>query len=192
MIVDGINFIGLGKRTINFVVENYIEEIEPEEHHIIAVIGGLKSFGFLLLTDKHILEVSRRDAKEGFWSNSKFVVDILNEIPLNEIRKVKRDKAITQGMMMFTGSVGEANVFKVETETQEYSWEFRTTGWSRSPPEIKSDIDMFGRLITERISKHDVGHHGSADEIRKLAKLRDEGIITDSEFQGKKRQLLGM
>lgn len=29
-----------------------------------------------------------------------------------------------------------------------------------------------------------------ADEIRKLAELRDEGILTDAEFQAKKTELL--
>ena len=32
----------------------------------------------------------------------------------------------------------------------------------------------------------------AADEIRKLAQLRDEGIITDEEFAAKKKQLLGI
>ena len=32
----------------------------------------------------------------------------------------------------------------------------------------------------------------AADEIRKLAELRDQGILTDEEFQAKKKQLLGL
>ena len=32
----------------------------------------------------------------------------------------------------------------------------------------------------------------TADEIRKLAQLRDEGLITDEEFIAKKKQLLGI
>jgi hypothetical protein len=30
------------------------------------------------------------------------------------------------------------------------------------------------------------------DQLRKLANLRDEGILTDEEFQAKKAQLLGL
>lgn len=30
-----------------------------------------------------------------------------------------------------------------------------------------------------------------ADQLRKLANLRDEGILTDSEFQEKKAQIMG-
>lgn len=31
-----------------------------------------------------------------------------------------------------------------------------------------------------------------ADQIRKLADLRDQGILTEEEFQGKKSQLLSL
>lgn len=37
-----------------------------------------------------------------------------------------------------------------------------------------------------------VEHQSGADEIEKLAKLRDKGILTEEEFQAKKRQLLGL
>jgi hypothetical protein len=36
------------------------------------------------------------------------------------------------------------------------------------------------------------GASDSADQIRKLAELRDEGILTEEEFQAKKTQLLGI
>lgn len=32
----------------------------------------------------------------------------------------------------------------------------------------------------------------AADEIRKLAELRDQGIITEEEFEAKKKQILGL
>jgi hypothetical protein len=32
----------------------------------------------------------------------------------------------------------------------------------------------------------------AADEIRKLAELRDAGILTEQEFTAKKRQMLGL
>jgi len=37
-----------------------------------------------------------------------------------------------------------------------------------------------------------VEHQSAADEIQKLADLRDKGILTEEEFQAKKRQLLGL
>jgi uncharacterized membrane protein YdbT with pleckstrin-like domain len=46
---------------------------------------------------------------------------------------------------------------------------------------------------TEQTSKSAIGPAiDPADEIEKLHKLRDEGTITDEEFQAKKKQLLGL
>ena len=51
-------------------------------------------------------------------------------------------------------------------------------------------------LIMEKISKkqtnHSNGKISSADEIIKFKKLLDQGIITQSEFDLKKKQLLGL
>ncbi|MDR2221746.1 MAG: SHOCT domain-containing protein [Flavobacteriaceae bacterium] len=33
---------------------------------------------------------------------------------------------------------------------------------------------------------------GSADELQKFADLRDQGIITNDEFEAKKKQILGL
>jgi hypothetical protein len=37
-----------------------------------------------------------------------------------------------------------------------------------------------------------VAAHSDADELAKLADLRDRGILTDEEFQAKKAQILGL
>jgi len=54
-------------------------------------------------------------------------------------------------------------------------------------------------IVRETIQKalnastaHAVGHQSAADEIEKLSMLRDKGIVTEEEFQAKKRQLLGL
>jgi hypothetical protein len=39
---------------------------------------------------------------------------------------------------------------------------------------------------------HAIGQESVPDEIEKLALLRDKGIVTEEEFQAKKRQLLGL
>lgn len=52
-------------------------------------------------------------------------------------------------------------------------------------------FDTLREAVQERVSKPESGSTGSADEIEKLANLRDKGVITDEEFQAKKQQLLG-
>ena len=44
---------------------------------------------------------------------------------------------------------------------------------------------------TQRYIRDTVGSTSSADEIAKLAALRDQGVLTDAEFQTQKAALLG-
>jgi len=43
---------------------------------------------------------------------------------------------------------------------------------------------------TKKVQYHD--NNSSANEIKKLAELRDQKIITEEEFQAKKKQVLGL
>jgi hypothetical protein len=56
--------------------------------------------------------------------------------------------------------------------------------------QIKKEIE--NKIVAQRQPQMIVSASSGADEIEKLASLRDKGIITDSEFQAKKRQLLGL
>ena len=46
--------------------------------------------------------------------------------------------------------------------------------------------------VQVRLAKSGSGTSSSADEIEKLASLRDKGIVTEEEFEAKKKQLLGL
>jgi hypothetical protein len=57
------------------------------------------------------------------------------------------------------------------------------------------EFEAFKQELQERINKSRAGNnksHSSLDELEKLASLRDRKIITDEEFETKKRQLLGL
>ncbi|MGF9964528.1 PH domain-containing protein [Bacillus rhizoplanae] len=62
------------------------------------------------------------------------------------------------------------------------------------------DIAKFIEIVKERIQKKDaslqvaatVNNHDVADQIAKLASLKDQGILTEEEFSAKKKQLLGI
>ena len=60
----------------------------------------------------------------------------------------------------------------------------------------KDDIERIAQAIRQRVAQtHRPGNASSADvadQIRKLAALRDEGILSSDEFEAKKRQLLGL
>lgn len=69
--------------------------------------------------------------------------------------------------------------------------------------ELAKVADQAGKMIRQAaedasrwVSASDAEHHAEAGEatplatIRELGRLRDEGLITDDEFQAKKAQLL--
>jgi|SRR5690606_17270922 len=61
----------------------------------------------------------------------------------------------------------------------------------------QTDFEKAKQLIDElraraRSSSGASGQVSAADEIEKLARLRDEGVLTEEEFQAKKRALLGL
>jgi hypothetical protein len=59
---------------------------------------------------------------------------------------------------------------------------------------ITGDIQKFTEYIKSKIEKTDLEHTQSestvdvANQIRKLAELKDEGILTEDEFESKKKQ----
>jgi hypothetical protein len=61
------------------------------------------------------------------------------------------------------------------------------------------DLNIQSQDLTDEdraaLNQQDAGEGGEPsylDELEKLGKLRDEGIITDEEFQAKKQQLLDL
>ena len=63
----------------------------------------------------------------------------------------------------------------------------------------KEDVERLAKAIRARMAaahEHGLQETGdgvsSADEIKKLAELHAAGILTDDEFAGKKKQLLGL
>lgn len=59
--------------------------------------------------------------------------------------------------------------------------------------QLKSFYDMIRKKIDEIDAQGNKGsNYSAADEIKKLAELRDMGIVTDQEFESKKKQLLGL
>jgi Bacterial PH domain/Short C-terminal domain len=68
---------------------------------------------------------------------------------------------------------------------------------ARSVP--KNDVERIAQIIRDKMAAaHGATHTAAApsedpaDQIRKLAALRDEGHITADEFEAKKKQLLGL
>jgi hypothetical protein len=66
----------------------------------------------------------------------------------------------------------------------------------------KEDVERIAALIREQVTAHRSGAPAAptaaapptsaANQVRELARLRDEGLMTDDEFGAKRRELLGL
>jgi len=53
-------------------------------------------------------------------------------------------------------------------------------------------LDAIERLVRDRQSEDRPGQNDPTVAVRRLAALRDEGTLTDAEFEAKKRAVLGL
>jgi hypothetical protein len=55
---------------------------------------------------------------------------------------------------------------------------------------LESFYDIIREKIDEASQKHDETHFSELDELKKLAELKEMGVVTEEEFELKKKQLL--
>lgn len=108
-------------------------------------------------------------------------------IPYKSIVAVQLKKAgMLAGYIQLTltgGSEAKAGVF--QSTKDENSINFHANG--------NSKFEEAKRLIEERISADShAPQNNPLNDLEKLAELKDKGIITEEEFQQKKKQLLGL
>lgn len=110
-------------------------------------------------------------------------------IPYTSITAVQLKKAgIVAGYIQFSIMGGrEAKSGLLQSTTDENTINFHSTK-NKKFAEAK-------RIIEERISslnQSNESKNSESDELEKFSKLRDKGIITEDEFQEKKKLLLGL
>ena len=64
----------------------------------------------------------------------------------------------------------------------------------QNPTEFVKNVkmQMSGSIPAQQVVTNEIHTTDIADQIKKLADLRDQGILTDDEFNMKKKQLLGI
>lgn len=110
-------------------------------------------------------------------------------IPYKSIVAVQLKKAgMLAGYIQLTltgGSEAKAGVF--QSTKDENSINFHASGGNNDK------FEEAKRLIEERISADsNTPQNNPLNDLEKLAELKDKGIITDEEFQQKKKQILGL
>jgi hypothetical protein len=151
--------------------------------------------GTVVLTDRAI--VIKRGAK-GFLLGGGFLRGD-KTIPYSSVVAVQLKKAgMTAGYIQFTLAGGsEAKGGLLQAARDENSVHFHKS-YKKTFSLQSNDEDEHNKQFAEckRLVEGRIGKGGnitsSLDEIAKLGDLKSKGIITEDEFQQKKKQLLGL
>jgi len=134
------------------------------------------------LTDNFVVTTDRVVRRRGLIAKNSM------EIPLEAITDVRFQQGIV-GRIIGAGSL------IISSASERGREEFADI---RHPERVQKTIYEMGEQNQRRMfaggTKHDVGGGGVdsvAEEIRKLSRLRDDGVLTEGEFQSQKDKLLG-
>ena len=113
------------------------------------------------------------------------------EIGLEHISSVqfKSANSLVNGYIQFAfigGSESKAGLLAATTDENTVMFT------SHQQPQFEAMRDAIKARISElKANRSGASTSSSADEIAKFAKLRDDGLITNEEYEAKKRALLG-
>jgi hypothetical protein len=128
------------------------------------------------------LEIRRKGVGSLFLQGLKGV----KTIQLSNISAIQLKKAgITTGYIQVSFLGGQESKGGIFSATRDEN----TVLFKKSQ---QSSFEAIRAAVQERISRRPEPVVGVAEEIGKLARLRDDGVLTDEEFDAKKRQLLGL
>lgn len=99
-----------------------------------------------------------------------------NMIPVRQIQGVTTHKAGLGYTTVRVATAGDAT-------------EFRVT--KREAEQVKSTLLQLMNQAVQSTASLDDSRRSLADELRKLAELRDAGVLTEAEFAAQKARLLG-
>lgn len=138
--------------------------------------------GTLVLTDRTV--IIKRGAKGFIYGGMMLRGD--KTIPYGSIVAVqlKLGKMLSGGYIQLSlmgGSEAKGGIWQAVTDENSISFNRK----------LNPNFQEAKELIEQRIQKSN-GQISEADDLEKYAKLRDKGVITETEFQAKKKQILGL
>lgn len=155
------------RTTLGFtIVPRAQEALMPEEQPLRAAVGqlqGNRKFALLLLTDRRVLVV-RGGVRMGY-----------EDLPLGQITSVHT--SLTK-IVIATGGAQEVDLRAVSNVDDVAAAIRAAIAGARAAPATQP--------ATTPAPPND-----AYDQLRKLGELRDSGVLTDDEFEEKKRKLLG-
>ena len=115
-------------------------------------------------------------------------------------RRRRRRRIILMGGMIALGTaavykMSKKDVQRVEEHTGKTAEELSDEELQAAIDDLQIQVDELSDAEYDEVEKADAEEEAEdsyLDELERLSDLRDKGIITDEEFEAKKKQLLGL
>ena len=170
-IAETIKFAGFGKKkAMAKQIQMFDDRLTDQGETLLAVCASVKGTKQLYVTDNRIIlhEIT------GLVSNDE------RSIPLASISSINISNKLVYSTIEIVSTGNKAIIDDVPTHIA---------------VEIKAAIEnlkAMAKTTTAPAGKVEKNMYDVADEIRELKDLLDDGILTQDEFDAKKKQLLGI
>lgn len=150
----------------------------------------LKGANGQLYVYENKIEITRK----GMWAFANQGLKGTKTIPISEIKSIQVKKSgIVQGYIQFgiSGSIENQGGYQ-SANHDENTVTFLDASCNQIALNIKSYIE--DTIVTKSNSQNTIiqQSYSSADELKKYKELLDDGVITQEEFDAKKKQILGL
>lgn len=178
---NAVTFLHEKVKDFDHAKEILTQKINPQKYD--NVFEGRS--GTLVITDTGIIIKRNGGLFSGYPSGQK-------NIPYSSITAIQFKRAdITVGFIQFTlqgGIEAKAGVF--EAVTDENTITFGTEARTQEFEKAKQIIEK--KMIESKSPQSAVNTNNDLEQLEKLASLKDKGIISQEEFEAKKKQILGL
>ncbi|WP_374966030.1 SHOCT domain-containing protein [Lysinibacillus sp. RS5] len=168
-IAETIKFAGFGKKkAMANQIQMFDDRLTDQGETLLAVCASIKGTKQLYVTDQRII---LHEIKGLIFNDEK-------SIPLKSISSINISKKLLSSTLKIVSTGNKAIIEDVP---------------SHIALEIKNAIENLKKdFKTTSAAKKEKDMYDVADEIRELKDLLDDGLITEEEFNAKKKQLLGI
>lgn len=166
------------------------QNLQPGEKVMVKLQG---QFGQALVMTNKRLYIVKWGMQAGSTFGGKCIAYEYRNITAIEIRK----HAMSRFVQILTPATQDRKLSYWASSNKPESAiasDFAVTYESKKDPAFQEAVNT-ARRVMEKL--HEGAHHSvaaddSIDQLEKLAALRQKGILTDEEFQAKKKQILGL
>lgn len=165
------------KGKIDKQIDFVLSKVNEDEDVLFAILTtGIYSGGRIVCGGNCILFITNRRI---IYGNKDFISAIIKTVNVSECKDIESD---TFGL--FKGTI------KINTLTEVISFSAAKKEVLRLTDMIEKALEKIQNSMSSEISN--VAQISVADEIKKFKELLDNGIMTQEEFDAKKKQLLGL